>query len=322
MARAFVSFARLASWGCGAAAQLTALVCSPWPRSESSGWQQPCQHTGRAKTSGAGKKEYSAQRSGMFMSSAQVGACKPAVKRDNRVQCRDSGERHVLVGEDVSGTRNGKWLGRKDRRKRAELCRGLESFSGLGRFGETMEDFWWCWVMVYVCSLLLPSPRESVPSHKWRGEGEEGEDMEISNATSLSFSSHPGEIHPPAPAPHPDPNHRAVAHPAMWGERETCSEGSSAGSDSRSPSLPGERTGKSRQKSQSCGSQGRSKFYSHWQLAVQGSYLLCLCLNFAPADLKVKGWFKMINHVCVSTRNKGYLLALETGEWAEENHFK
>ena len=36
----------------------------------------------------------------MFMSSAQAGACKPRVNRASRVQCRDCGERHVLVGEE------------------------------------------------------------------------------------------------------------------------------------------------------------------------------------------------------------------------------
>lgn len=47
MARAFVRFSGLASWYCGAGAQLTAPTCSPWLLSKSSGWQS----MGRAKTS-------------------------------------------------------------------------------------------------------------------------------------------------------------------------------------------------------------------------------------------------------------------------------
>lgn len=95
---------------------------------------------------------------------------------------------------EISGTGNGKWLGRRERRKRAEWCRGLESLGE--RFGDATEDFRWCWVTVQVCSLLLPSPRESVPLHKWRGEGGERKDIEIGGATSPSLSFHPGEIPP------------------------------------------------------------------------------------------------------------------------------
>lgn len=146
------------------------------------------------------------------------------------------------------GTGNGKCLGRRERTKRAEWCRGLESLGG--RFGDAAENFRWCWVTVQVCSLLLPSPRGSVPLHKRCGEGGEGKDEPIPLFPPWRIAPHT--------APQLEPNPWAEVDPAVQGDRGVRSDRSLGGLDSRSPFLPAERTGKSRQKSQNCGRWCRS----------------------------------------------------------------
>lgn len=80
---------------CGAGAQPMAPVCSLWPCSKSSGWQQPCQHKGRAKTLWVDKGIlFSEVR--QFMSSAEVGTHNHRVQRDKNVQVGNCRERRVI----------------------------------------------------------------------------------------------------------------------------------------------------------------------------------------------------------------------------------
>lgn len=203
MARALVSFSGLASWCCGAGAQLTAPTCSPWLLSKSLGWQSVV----RAKTS-------QGQHRGALLR-AQKYLC--PVQRQTRCETstRGSVERRVLAGAQIAGTGIWPYLGggrEGSGLNGAEACKVSEVSRGSGR----------SLMMVLGVDIglpsLLPPPHESVPSHKRHGEGGERKghgEWPCGTPVSLSLSSLVKSL----PAPHPDPRHRAEAHPALQGGR-------------------------------------------------------------------------------------------------------
>lgn len=58
------------------------------------------------------------------------------------------------LGSHVSGTRND-MPGEKGEKEEGCVLQRDGNFSGLGSFGETKEDLWYCWVMTQVSSLHI-----------------------------------------------------------------------------------------------------------------------------------------------------------------------
>lgn len=262
MARAFVSFQ---GWHRGSGAQLTAPTCSLWLLSGSLGWLS----TARAKTSEQQYRNTLLRGQKYLCQVHRQTHC----ATNTQVWCRDGMANIWGDGREGSGLHG------------AEACKVSVVFGGSRRFLMVLGGA--------ICLLSPPPPFSpwicALTQIAW---GRRGRHRHRQWPRDACLSFHAGDISTSTiltPA-------AGQGHIQLCREGDVCSEGSSGGSDSLFPPLPGERTGKKQHLCQSCGSQGWSRFYNH---------LLCLCLNFA--QLKVKVWFEIINCVCVSTHNKGYI---------------
>lgn len=171
-------------------------------------------------------------------------------------ECRDCGERHVLVGEErYQGPGMGNAQGEGRERSRLSGAEGWKVsvvWGGLGRLQKTFGSAGRRYRSARSFSLL---PMNLFPHTN--GMGKQRKVKTRRSAVQWSCPSLPS-LEKFSPQHHTLTPTTGQWHIHPSRERDVRSEGSWGGSGSRFPSLPGERTGKSRQKSQSCGSQGWS----------------------------------------------------------------
>lgn len=146
------------------------------------------------------------------MSNAQVGSCKGRWKGTSRCSAGIVEKGTCRLGK--RGGRDQRWEmpGERERRIWDEWCKGLESISGLGRFGETTAG----WRYRSAPSPPFPLWICALAQMSWERKVKTGRLAVLRACPSLPTL----EISP-HPALQPYPNHRAVAHPAAKGKTST-----------------------------------------------------------------------------------------------------